>query len=205
MEKVTKKKTTTKKTEVASKEEIETKSIPKEKTRKQIQMELRKKVNDVLVELTNISFMGAMYVNRTGVEYFDLQPGESITLTLGELEEVVRQSKGFFTSFSLIVSDVLSDEITLDEVMKYLSLDNVFKNIDDPNRDFVEEILEMDDDDFLSIVNAYKSNKDILRNISARGVYMTKSDDYDYELSRKKNRILAEFFNRKTLFDDEIE
>ena len=29
--------------------------------------------------------------------------------------------------------------------MKYLALDNVFKKIDDPNRDFVEEILEMDE------------------------------------------------------------
>ena len=34
---------------------------------------------------------------------------------------------------------------------------------------------------------------------------MTNSDDYDYELSRKKNKILAEQFNRKTLFDSDIE
>ena len=89
--------------------------------------------------------------------------------------------------------------------MKYLALDNVFKKIDDPNRDFVEEILEMDDDDFEEVIEVYKNQKDILRNISARGVYMTNSDDYDYELSRKKNKILAEQFNRKTLFDSDIE
>ena len=56
-----------------------------------------------------------------------------------------------------------------------------------------------------NISKSYKKQKDIIRNISARGVYMTNSDDYDYELSRKKNKILAEQFNRKTLFDSDIE
>ena len=196
--KLTKKKTTKTNTKT-------TKPVKKEKTRKQIQMELRKKADDILVEITNISYMQSVYVNKIGDEYFDLLTGESTTLTLSELEEVVRQCKGYFTSYSIIVTDVISNEVTVDDVMKYLALDNVFKKIDDPNRDFVEEILEMDDDDFEEVIEVYKNQKDILRNISARGVYMTNSDDYDYELSRKKNKILAEQFNRKTLFDSDIE
>ena len=51
----------------------------------------------------------------------------------------------------------------------------------------------------------YQILKDIIKNIAARAVYMTRSDEYDYELSRRKNRILADRFGRRTLFDEDID
>ena len=63
--KLTKKKTTKTNTKT-------TKPVKKEKTRKQIQMELRKKADDILVEITNISYMESLYINKVGDEYFDI-------------------------------------------------------------------------------------------------------------------------------------
>lgn len=180
-------------------------TVKKEKTRKEIQMELRKVAKDTLVEITNISYMESSYYSKMGDEYFKLQPGEYCNISLAELEEVVRNGKGFFTSFSIIVTDVLSNDVSLKDVMRYLGLDNVFKNIEDANEDFIEEILEMDDDEFEDTIDLYSGKQDIVKNIAARGVYMTRSDDYDYELSRRKNRILAKQFGRNTLFDEDLE
>lgn len=63
----------------------------------------------------------------------------------------------------------------------------------------------MDDDDFEDEIKRYENHKDIIKNIAARAVYMTRSEEYDYELSRRKNRILADRFGRRTLFDEDID
>lgn len=199
-----------KKVEETVEEVVETKpkvkaKAKREKTRKEVQMELRKIADDIVVEITNISYMTSSYYSKMGDEYFSLEPGERGNVTLRELEEVVRQSKGYFSSFSLIVSDVLSTECTVDDVMKYLGLDVVFKKVDGANEDFIEEMLEMDDDDFEDEIKRYENHKDIIKNIAARAVYMTRSEEYDYELSRRKNRILADRFGRRTLFDEDID
>lgn len=185
------------KTEVEEVEVKPKKRVSKQKTRRDISMELRKVKDEVMVEITNISPFNCYYKDRTGDVYFDVTAGEYAELTLGELKSVVDKAKGFFTEYSLIISDVFSDKYTIDDVMMYLNLDNIYKGIEDVNQDFLEEIL-MDDDYTLEKVVKLRDKK-FINALACKAVYMTKTDSNDFELSRRKEKILCEALNREYL------
>ena len=196
------KKTNTKSTKSTTKKT--TKAKPKQKTRKQLVMELRKIQDEVIVEIYNISAMTCSYINRNGIPYFTIEPSEYAEVTLEELYEVASKTKGFFSDYSLIVTDVLSDDCSLDDVMVYLGLDKIYKDVDGLNSDFINEILELDDSDFEYEIDRIKNkNKTLVQAIASKAIYLTKSEYEDYEISRKKSRILSEALGReKLIFED---
>lgn len=196
------KKTNTKSTKSTTKKT--TKAKPKQKTRKQLVMELRKIQDEVIVEIYNISAMTCSYINRNGIPYFTIEPSEYAEVTLEELYEVASKTKGFFSDYSIIVTDVLSDDCSLDDVMVYLGLDKIYKDVDGLNSDFINEILELDDSDFEYEIDRIKNkNKTLVQAIASKAIYLTKSEYEDYEISRKKSRILSEALGReKLIFED---
>ena len=196
------KKTNTKSTKSTTKKT--TKAKPKQKTRKQLVMELRKKQDEIIVEIYNISAMTCSYINRNGIPYFTIEPSEYAEVTLEELYEVASKTKGFFSDYSIIVTDVLSDDCSLDDVMVYLGLDKMYKDVDGLNSDFINEILELDDSDFEYEIDRIKNrNKTLVQAIASKAIYLTKSEYEDYEISRRKSRILSEALGReKLIFED---
>lgn len=196
------KKTNTKSTKSTTKKT--TKAKPKQKTRKQLVMELRKKQDEIIVEIYNISAMTCSYINRNGIPYFTIEPSEYAEVTLEELYEVASKTKGFFSDYSIIVTDVLSDDCSLDDVMVYLGLDKIYKDVDGLNSDFINEILELDDSDFEYEIDRIKNrNKTLVQAIASKAIYLTKSEYEDFEISRKKSRILSEALGReKLIFED---
>lgn len=189
-------KSTTKKTTAKPK--------PKQKTRKQLIMELRKKQDEIIVEIANISTMTCRYTNRNGIPYFIIEPNGYAEVTLGELNEVVTKAKGFFTSYSIIVTDILSDECSLDDVVAYLGLDKMYKDVEDINLDFIENILQLNDSDFEREIDRIKNkNKTLIQAIASKAIYMTKSEYEEFEISRKKSKILSEALGReKLIYED---
>ena len=198
------KKTTTKTKSTKSTTKKTTKAKPQQRTKKQLTMELRKKQDEIIVEIYNISAMTCSYVNRMGIPYFTVEPNEYAEVTLEELYEVTSRTKGFFSNYSLIVTDVLSEECSLDDVMVYLGLDRMYKDVDGLNSDFINEILELDDSDFEDEIDRIKNkNKVLVQAIASKAIYMTKSEFEDFEISRKKSKILSEALGReKLIFED---
>lgn len=187
----------TKVEKVVEKSEKATKNQSKRKTRRDISMELRKLKDDIMVEITNISPFNCCYKDRSGDVYFDIQMGEYAELTLAELKSVVDKSKGFFTEYSLILTDVFNDEYTLEDIMMYLNLDNIYKGISDVNQDFLEEVLIGSDEELERIVKL--RDRKFVNALACKAVYLTKNNTDDFELSRRKEKILCDALNREYL------
>lgn len=189
MEKISKKKTT------------KTKAVEERREKKQRIAELNKNKNDISVEVTNISYMGCKYGNRRGDIYFDLMPNETAILTLGELYEICSgDSIKFFRNSYIVITDVYTEGINMDDVTSYLGLDSIYKNIEDPHCDFIEELLtSYDDEDFENIVKSRDIN--FIRTVACKAIYMNNSEMYDFKITREQDKILSNRLGKRTLFE----
>lgn len=139
-------------------EKSEEKEITKEKVTKkklnksQISNLLKKHENDINVEVLNIGIGSVLYMNKMGQTYFDLDLGESEIISLGMMKEVCGRSMGFFKDFAITITNIFLEEvedITHQDVITYLGLDRVFKEIDEYDTDFIRNfILESDEEEF---------------------------------------------------------
>lgn len=197
--KITKNKTVKKEDPIKDVDNV--KDVIKRKTKKELSLELRKKQDEIIVEISNISAMQCSYGNGSGDVYFDFLPGEFEELTLGELKEVSKMAKSFFSEYSIIITDVLNEDYSIDDIMEYLSLKNLYKDVEDKNEDFIRNILEYSDDKFEELINAKIGNKNFVRNVACKGVYLTKLEDDEYELSRRKEDVLSKALNRRSLIN----
>ena len=129
-------------TETQTKEVVEetkpkTKTVSRRQQFKEKKIELRKQASEIQVEVLNISDGNAYFVSRkTGIPYFDLSPSEDTVLTLDELEEVVRDAKGFFTKDVLVMTDVYNEKYNLVDIMEYLKLKDLIKLLENTYQDF---------------------------------------------------------------------
>lgn len=150
------KKETKKTKDVAEKleknEVIEKKPIKKKLNKSQISNLLKKHENDINVEVLNIGIGSVLYMNKMGQTYFDLELGESEIISLGMMKEVCGRSMGFFKDFAITVTNIFLDDvedIKTYDVITYLGLDRVFKDIEDYDTDFIKEfILTADEQEF---------------------------------------------------------
>lgn len=122
------------------------------RTRSQIFNELKKNENNINIEILNIGVGSVSYMNKLGQTYFDLDLGESDIISLGFIKEVCMKSMGFFRDFAITITNIFLDEvedITQDDVLAYLGLDKVYKDIENYDTDFIKEfILDSDSYEF---------------------------------------------------------
>lgn len=167
---------------------IEVKEVKRNK--KQIASELRRNMGSIDIEILNISDMKVSYANKMGVFYFQLEANESMVISLEEVYEVKSKAKKCFTEHMIIITEVYSDEYTLEDIMTYLGLDSVYKGIDDPNSDFLERlVVETDEDEFAEIIQ--KRNKKEIKRIACKAMFLHYSDESDFTLSRGKENTLC--------------
>ena len=128
------------------------------KTKSQIFNELKKNESNINVEILNIGVGSVCYMNRLGQTYFDLDLGESDIISLGFIKEVCMKSIGFFRDFAITITNIFLDEvedITQEDVIAYLGLDKVYKDIENYDTDFIKEFI-LDSD-------AYEFEKELKR------------------------------------------
>ena len=159
------------------------------KTKRQIVAELNKAKKDIDVEIMNVSSGSVSFFNKLGYAIFDLQPSETAIVSLEDMMEVCK-CKSNFRKGLIIITDVYSDDYSLDDIFMFLKLDLINANI---NYDLIGEILEYSDDEFERVVK--KKSKEFVKSIACRAVYNNNQEDNDYELSRRKERILCESLN----------
>ena len=195
MEKI--KKTT--KTKTVDKTEEIKKKVETKKTKRQINMELRKKQDEIYIEICNMSFMIVIYMNKNEETYFDLYPTEYAELPLSELYEVATKNKSYFKDYMLAITDVLSDEYTIDNIIDYLGITSIYNSEENQFAMQIDSILNLSDDVFEREIEG-RSNK-FIRTLACKAILLTKSEESDYELSRKKERVLCRKLGREQLID----
>ena len=186
-----------KSTKVTDEKPIE-KAVEKRRDKRSLKTELRKKKDDIVVEIANISPFNCYMALRSGEELFDLYPGDYTELTLDEVKQVVDRCKGFFSDYSLQITDVFNDEYSLTDILEYLNLTTIYKNVEGFDEDFLEKMLvEEDTKNFAKIVD--RKDYRFAMALACKGVYMNNSDDFDFELSRAKENILCDKLGRDEL------
>lgn len=170
----------------------------KKKTKRQLELEIRKNKNDIELEILNISTGRCSYANGYGKYYFNLESGQSKTLTLDEIQEVCFDAKSFFTDYELVIVDVYSEEYTLDNILDYLSLSEIYEDIKDHDDDYMEDILlNYSDEDFNSLIGIKDVN--FSKSLASKAIYLHNKKK---DISREKEYILKKVLNLETLFHE---
>lgn len=140
------------KVELSKEEPIKEKPVKKKLNKSQISNLLKKHENDINVEVLNIGIGSVLYMNKMGQTYFDLELGESEIVSLGMIKEVCGRSMGFFKDFAITITNIFLEDvegITNQDVITYLGLDRVFKDVEGYDTDFVKEfVLNSDEQEF---------------------------------------------------------
>lgn len=173
--------------------EVKTKT-KKIKTKQELTVELSKVLEEVFVEIINVSNARCIYEDKFGDAFVDLEPSENVALNLKQVKEICTKAKGFFTKGSLVITEVLNEEYSLNDIMRFLNLDKFdlkdYYGID-------EFIMESDDNYFEKIIN--KKDKNFVKKVTLKALYLNAAEDIDFELSRAKEKALCNLLNIEQL------
>lgn len=197
----TEKKTTTKKTTKSGRKPRKT---VERNTRRNLIRELKNKRNEIDVEITNISAVRCKYVEeKTKYKYFDLQMGDKEILTLADLQEVVNRCRFMFEDHYLLITDVImvdeedDKKYTIDDLLVYLGLMDIYVGIDNYQIDYIEELIyDSKIKDFKDVVS--RSDRPLLISIAGRMLSIFKKDPD--EIDRNKIEIISSKLNLGDIF-----
>lgn len=200
--KTTSKKTTSKKTTKSG--TTKPRKTAKRNTRRDLIRELKNKRNDIDVEITNISAVRCKYVEeKTKYKYFDLQMGDKEILTLADLQEVVNRCRFMFEDHYLLITDVImvdeddDKKYTIDDLLVYLGLMDIYVDIDNHQIDYIEELIyDSEIKDFKNVIS--RSDRPLLVSIAGRMLSVFKKDPD--EIDRNKIEIISSKLNLGDIF-----
>lgn len=198
----TEKKTTSKKTTKSG--TTKPRKTAKRNTRRDLIRELKNKRNDIDVEITNISAVRCKYVEeKTKYKYFDLQMGDKEILTLADLQEVVNRCRFMFEDHYLLITDVImvdeddDKKYTIDDLLVYLGLMDIYVDIDNHQIDYIEELIyDSEIKDFKNVIS--RSDRPLLISIAGRMLSVFKQDPD--EIDRNKIEIISSKLNLGDIF-----
>ena len=195
------KKATSKKT---TKSGAKPRKTAKRNTRRDLIRELKNKRNEIDVEITNISAVRCKYVEeKTKYKYFDLRMGDKEILTLADLQEVVNRCRFMFEDHYLLITDVImvdeedDKKYTIDDLLVYLGLMDIYVDIDNHQIDYIEELIyDSEIKDFKNVVS--RSDRPLLISIAGRMLSVFKQDPD--EIDRNKIEIISSKLNLGDIF-----
>jgi hypothetical protein len=200
----TEKKTTEKKSKTTKGGTTKPRKTAKRNTRRDLIRELKNKRNEIDVEITNISAVRCKYVEeKTKYKYFDLQMGDKEILTLADLQEVVNRCRFMFEDHYLLITDVImvdeedDKKYTIDDLLVYLGLMDIYVDIDNHQIDYIEELIyDSKIKDFKDVVS--RSDRPLLVSIAGRMLSIFKKDPD--EIDRNKIEIISSKLNLGDIF-----
>lgn len=151
----------------------ETKKVTKKTTKKEtkkvtnIKNELKKNSKEIEVEIMNITNGGAYYRSNNGNEIDIDYPGDTIIVSLKDLEDV-KTKRAMLEKMYISICEVFSDDYTVDDILKYLNLDKFYKD-NHMTLDSIDEFLEESNiTEFERILKS--SEKAVVRRFAERAV-----------------------------------
>ena len=144
------KKTTKKK---ASPKKVNAK--PKKKTKAQ----LKKILKEAEVVVMNNFGVKIRYEGNDGFELELLSHLDSDIVEVEELRKMHVKKKAFFNNYWLLITEVICDDedVTLEDVYEYIGISKLYKDIENPDNDFFENLL---------LEVSFNRFKEILKNLN---------------------------------------
>lgn len=188
VEKPKAKKTTTKKKT--------TKPQPKKKTK----AELRKILKDSEAVIVNNFGVKLRYEDNNGFELELLSYGDTDVVEIEELRKMHVKKKAFFNNYWILITDVICDDesVTLEDVYEYIGITKLYKEFENPNNEFFEDLLiDSSLDEFKNVLN--HMNKELITQLFVRATELYKQQEFRDSL---KIMSLEEKVGREDCFKD---
>lgn len=196
VKKTTKKTPKPKKVEEAKIEKV-VEEVVERKTYRQLRNELRTLKDHIEVEIVNLNAGETYYRDKDGREVFRLtKPSDKEYILLADVYDMANRHSGYFSDHIIAITDVVSDEYDLEDILEYLNLKEIYNEIERYDTDYVDYILnKLDINKFERIVE--NCDEKLVNSLSARAVKLYRERKFD---SRLKEEILAKRLNRDSLF-----
>ena len=168
------------------------------KTYRELRNELRSKKDHIEVEIVNLNSGETFYRDKDGREVFRLtKPSDKEYILLSDVYDIANRHSGYFTNHLIAITDVISSEYDLEDILVYLNLEELYNDIERYDTDYVGYILtKLDMDKFERVVE--NSDIKLVNSLANRAVKLYREKKFD---SRLKEDILARRLNRPSLFE----
>lgn len=164
---------------------------------RQLRKELRGKKQEIEVELLHINSGGTSCRDRGGRVIFDFDNyGEREFLSLADVYEIATKYTNFFAKHQIVIVDLDTDEYTIDDIIEFLGLNELYDEIENYDTDYVSQILKLKYVEFEEVVK--NASEDLIRILASRAVELYNNNKFD---SKKKETLLAEKLNVENLFE----
>lgn len=123
--------------------------------------------------------------------------GQKETLELDLLFVMANKYRGFFTKHLITITDFDDDDYTIEDLLDYLGLTDIYDGIENTDGDYIKDILELDNYDFEKLINT-KGTVELYMRLAERMVYLFDKGKFnDYT----KSDIIARLLGMSDLFD----
>ncbi|HBG2116862.1 hypothetical protein M1I50_09505 [Clostridioides difficile] len=169
------------------------------KTYKQLRSELRKLKDEIEVEIMNLDTGTVLYRDRDERLIFEMnKAGEKTFILLSDLYEISNKHRGYFENYLITIIDVDSDDYTVEDILEYLNLKDMYEYLDEYDLDYINNILlKLDNDKFVNLVE--KANYGLIECLGSRVIELYKKGMFD---SHYKERLIATRLGLQSLFED---
>ena len=155
-------------------EETTQKKKTTKKPKKKTKAEMRKILKDAEVVVVN-NFGTKIGYYDNGFELQLLAYGDSDVVEIEELRKMHVKKKAFFNNYWILITEVFCDDesVTLEDVYEYIGIGKLYKEIENPNEDFFDELLiDSSFDEFKKIID--KMGKELMVQMFVRATNLYK-------------------------------
>ena len=201
VKKTTKKTTTKTRAKKVAEPVVETKEVVKEepirKNYRQLRTELLELRDTIEVEIVNLNAGETFYRDKEGREIFRLtKPSDKEFVLLSDVYDMANRHRGYFSNHLIAITDVVSTEYDLEDILTYLNLEDLYDDIERYDTDYVGYILNrLDLNKFERIVQ--NADLKLVNSLANRAVKLYRERKFD---SRLKEEMLAKRLDRDSLF-----
>ena len=178
--------------------EVVIKEEPVRKNYRQLRTELLDLRDTIEVEIVNLNSGETFYRDKEGREIFRLtKPSDKEFVLLSDVYDMANRHRGYFSNHLIAITDVVSSEYDLEDILTYLNLEDLYDDIERYDTDYIGYILNrLDLNKFERIVQ--NADLKLVNSLANRAVKLYREKKFD---SRLKEDILAKRLKRNTLFE----
>lgn len=177
-----------------------TKKKAKPQPKKKTKAELRKILKDSEAVIVNNFGVKLRYEDNNGFELELLSYGDTDVVEIEELRKMHVKKKAFFNNYWILITDVICDDesVTLEDVYEYIGITKLYKEFENPNNEFFEDLLiDSSLDEFKNVLN--HMNKELITQLFVRATELYKQQEFRDSL---KIMSLEEKVGREDCFKD---
>lgn len=162
------------------------------KAKKKTKAELRKALEGAEAVIINNDGYVIGYSDNNGIEFQLQSKGDSEILEVEDLRKMHLRKKDFFNKYWILIVDVICDDpdITLEDVYDYIGIGKLYKDFENPDEDFFDDmLLETTVKEFKEVLE--KMNNALVLQLFNRAVELYKKEEFtdSFKIKALENRM----------------